>query len=393
MKKQPEISRVDTLIITVGTRQVGWRCKDDVVRCFGADGGRDHPSHIKELYEELGIERGYYQEGDSSYSWSVHDLGKRYYEHCVHWLGEFGAVELLLDHQIIEYAVQRGLKHIILWGTDQPKTVSYFFRRTDTLWLAKLMEGKIKSTWPEVTVDVLHPPVAANDNDGIRQELEEYILKYALEFMAPTEENQFVLMIENKGAVPDIAEALAICAAGLVKQYQVLKAIPIEPKQLYEKLQFSPPSSGIYQANRSQEYKIVSLGEYFWPLERSRIISAWERGDFQEAQMWLKPHQTRYRALYQLAGYLALSTNWELLKFLNDRNVENGWLRSNALASLANSEQITIWRKHLLHVRENAFAQTWEGCFLIELLLIRENYTSAFIQFSQTLERLLYILS
>ena len=262
MKKQPEISRVDTLIITVGTRQIGWRCKDGVVRCFGADGGRDHPPHIKELYEELGIDRGDYQEGDRSYSWRVQDLGKRYYEHCVHWLDEFGAVELLLDHQIIEYGVQRGLKHIILWGTDQPQTVSYFFRRTDTLWLAKLMEGKIKSTWPEVTVEVLHPPVAANDSDGIRQELEEYILKYALEFIAPTEENQFVLMIQNKGAVPDIAEALAICAAGLVKQYQVLKAIPIEPKQMYEKLQLKP-CSDIYQANCSREYKIVSLGEYF----------------------------------------------------------------------------------------------------------------------------------
>ncbi len=31
------LNYLNTLIITVGTRQIGWRCKDDVIRSFGAD--------------------------------------------------------------------------------------------------------------------------------------------------------------------------------------------------------------------------------------------------------------------------------------------------------------------------------------------------------------------
>jgi len=48
-------SRVDTLIITVGTRQVGWRCQDGIIRSFGADGNTGYPPHVQELYQELGI--------------------------------------------------------------------------------------------------------------------------------------------------------------------------------------------------------------------------------------------------------------------------------------------------------------------------------------------------
>ncbi|NER47947.1 MAG: hypothetical protein F6J92_14875 [Symploca sp. SIO1A3] len=51
---------IDTLIITVGTRQVGWHCHDTIVRCLGADGDRGAPPHIDQLYQtELNIERGY----------------------------------------------------------------------------------------------------------------------------------------------------------------------------------------------------------------------------------------------------------------------------------------------------------------------------------------------
>ncbi|MGL4500205.1 MAG: hypothetical protein ACRCU2_14160, partial [Planktothrix sp.] len=109
---QLEIERVDTLIITVGTRQVGWRSKDGVVRCFGADGDRGHPPHINQLYQELGIERGFYEPGKTYMSWSVRDLGSRYYEQCQEWLGgDFSSVELLLDHQIIADSVRKGLNH------------------------------------------------------------------------------------------------------------------------------------------------------------------------------------------------------------------------------------------------------------------------------------------
>ena len=143
-KTSPKLKRVDTLIITVGTRQVGWRCHDGSIRSFGADGNIGYPPHVQELYKELGIERGYYQEKDKLYPWSARDLGQKYYEHCVHWLdSNFSHVELLLDNEIIETGVKQGLKHIILWGTDQPVTVSWFYRRLDTLWLAKLIEGKM----------------------------------------------------------------------------------------------------------------------------------------------------------------------------------------------------------------------------------------------------------
>jgi hypothetical protein len=40
------------LIITVGTRQIGWRCSDGVIRCFGADGDRGSSRHIDEPYKE-----------------------------------------------------------------------------------------------------------------------------------------------------------------------------------------------------------------------------------------------------------------------------------------------------------------------------------------------------
>ncbi|MFN9401337.1 MAG: hypothetical protein ACK57T_16540 [Dolichospermum sp.] len=48
-------NQVSTLIITVGTRQIGWRCQDGIIRSFGADGNISYPPHINELYQELGI--------------------------------------------------------------------------------------------------------------------------------------------------------------------------------------------------------------------------------------------------------------------------------------------------------------------------------------------------
>jgi len=56
--------KVSTLIITVGTRQIGWRCQDGIIRSFGADGNISYPPHINELYQELGIERGKHEDED-----------------------------------------------------------------------------------------------------------------------------------------------------------------------------------------------------------------------------------------------------------------------------------------------------------------------------------------
>lgn len=381
-----ESSCVDSLIITVGTRQVGWRCRDGVIRSFGADGNIGYPSHVSQLYQELNIERGSYQDQSKTHPWSARDLGKRYYDYCVEWLEhDFSAVELLLDHKIIEAGVKQGLKHIILWGTDQPETVSWFYRRLDTLWLAKLMEGKIKSLWQDVRVDVHTPIIAANDGEAIREELELLILRDALNFFSPSENEQFVLWIQNKGCAPAIASGVEICAAALVRQCEVFNANPREPEAFFEL-----HSSGAQSACPSPDFQLVPMGNYFWPLERLRVISAWRRGDFLEAQIWLKVHQVRYKMLYKLAGHLALSTHWESAKFLT---LIGDWLRSTDLAKVVEEGQIKAWQEQLRQINESQVFQAWESCFLIDLPLYRNNYTTAFMQFAQTLERLLYLHS
>jgi hypothetical protein len=387
MKAQVEVNRVDTLIITVGTRQVGWLSDDGIVRCLGADGDRGYPRHVDELYQELKIERGCYEDTQHQPLWSVRDLGERYYQHCAEWLGDdFSKVELLLDDKIIADSVKLGLKHIVLIATNQPETVSWGYRRADTFWLAELMKKKIATVWKDVKVDVLALTVNANHRESIRQELESIILPISLESMAAEKPEEFVLLIENKGTVPAIAEGLEICAAALVRQCQVINANPIEPQP-----NFPQQSNGYFLALKAEEYELIPVSEYFWPLERLRVISAWERGDFQEAKIWLQAHQIRHKTLYQLAGYLALSTNWEIAKLIKDNNFIRGWLRSKTLISLASEEQVNIWYEQAIELQNNNFSQAWESIFLMELALQKENYTAAFIQFSQTLERLLYL--
>lgn len=379
------LNYVNTLIITVGTRQIGWRCKDDVIRSFGADGNIGYPGHVNQLYQELGIERGIHQDGDKSYPWSGKDLGQRYYEYCKEWLGgDFNQVELLLDKSVIEAGVKQGLKHIILWGTDQPETISWFYRRLDTIWIAELMAGKVKSLFPDIRVDIHAPKINANDSDAIRQELEVLVLKEALDAFSPNKDEEFVLWIQNKGCAPTVASSVEICAAALVRQCQVFNATPNEPPEFFTKLE-----NGLITANHSQSFKLIPMGEYFWSLERLRIISAWERGDFVEAQLWLKIHQTRHPLLYKLAGFLARYSNWESDSDLLCKLGE--WLNSNNLNNVVDSEKIQSWKTQLQKMQSDNITQLWESTILMELCLYRENYTAAFIQFTQLLERGLYI--
>ncbi|MEH2296811.1 hypothetical protein [Nostoc sp.] len=383
-----ESNRVDTLIITVGTRQVGWRCKDGVIRSFGADGimSSSYPCHVNELFHELGIERGTHEEKEKTSPWSARDLGKRYYEYCVEWLGgDFSQVELLLDQKIIETGIKQGLKHIILWGTDQPETVSWFFRRLDTLWLAKLMSGKIKSIFPDVRVDIHAPLINANDTNATREELEILVLQEARDYFSPSGEEEFVLWIQNKGCTPAIASCVEICAAALVRQCQVFNASPDEPEEFFPTLQ-----NGARTAAHSQTFKLIPMGEYFWSLERLRVVSAWERGDFSEAQLWLKVHQIRHKILYKLAGILVSYTNWEIDSFIK---LIGDWLDSNDVAKAVKSEQIQAWKEQLNQIKADDMTKAWESTLLIQLPLYRQNYTIAFIQFAQILERLLYIQS
>ena len=105
-KSQPDNSlAIDTLIITVGTRQIGWRCDDGIVRCFGADGDRNAPPHTNELYENIGVERKFdsyldpYTGEPRKSQWRMRDLGNRYYDLAT-VKNDFSAVELLIDNEI-----------------------------------------------------------------------------------------------------------------------------------------------------------------------------------------------------------------------------------------------------------------------------------------------------
>lgn len=378
---------MNVLIITVGTRQVGWRCRDGIVRCFGADGDRNHPSHLDELYREIGMQRGEHEPGNENSRWSVRHLGEQYYHWC-ELTRDFSPVELLLDGKLIENSLQQGLKHVILWGTNQPETVRWFYRRADTLWLAELMAGKIRQTWPDLEVDVWSPEVPADQPKLIRKEVEEFILQYALDYLDPSREEPLVLGIENKGSAPAIANTLVICAAGLARECKVQIVAPQEPKPLYHKL------GQAYSSRPSEEVEIVAIGEYFWPIERTRIISAWERGDFTEAKVWLAAHQNQYFALYRLSDKLALAANWQIAGAL--KHMRDGWLAAKTTRQLVPPEQIQTWREQIRAIVpatsnsetvESLFLLTRESCFLIDLALWRQNYTAAFVLFAQTLVR------
>ena len=373
-----------TLIITVGTRQVGWLCRDRIIRCFGADGDRnEYPRHIDQLFQELGVERGI-QEGQA---WGVRELSRHYYNHCRENLQEgFSSVELLLDHQVIEDQYSQGLTHVVLWGTNQPETTPWLYRNKDTRWLAHLMAGKIRQTWPELVVEVFEPIVDANDNPAIREALEAFLLGHTQQLAQEDEQAEFTLLIQSKGAVPAIAQSLEICSAGLVRQFQVFSVIPIEPVPL-----FSPETQS---SNRSTQNQVISIGEYFWPIERLRIVSAWQRGDFHEAAFWLVAHQSRYRQVYRLAKCLTLATNWQLETFFQHKNRGiSQWLSMDSLNKVAEPLQIEAWKAEVEHIRSSPPAQAWESSFLLYLLLLQGNYTDAFMRFAQTLERLLYLRS
>ncbi len=405
-----------TLIITVGTRQVGWKCKDGIVRSLGADGDRGHPPHIDELYAELGLERRYHSnEPKPELRYSARHLGETLYQRCLA-AHDFSPVELLLDQAIVDAQVAKdseveatepslalddqailnqqvaeGLSHVILWGTNQPEGTPWNFRRADTLWLAHLMAGKIHQQYPSLTVKVWQPEVAVNQIDQVRQQLEQCLADFIQANWSPQSDEAFTLQIQTKGSVPQVANTLEIATAALMRQCVVQQVIPTEPSPL-----FAEGEGTARSARPATEFKLISLGEYFWPVERSRILSAWERGDFGEAKVWLKAHRDRYEALYQLAERLSLATNWQLQDALQQLQGDQ-WLDAKSTKCETSKQLRSQWREAIQarcktnETPESKFLKIWEVTFLVWLELKRQNSSLAFLYFSQTLERLLFL--
>jgi len=379
-----------TLIITVGTRQVGWHCRDGVVRSLGADGDRGHPPHVDELYAELGQKRGYHSDDPKSeFRYSVRDLGERFYHQCVS-AQDFSPVELLLDGVILAEAVPQGLNRIVLWGTNQPDSVSWYFRREDTLWLAELMAGKIRQDYPPVEVTVWAPLVAVNDVNGIRRTIEAFLVESVKGYLTQYPDDPLTLQIQTKGSAPQIANALEICAAALLRQCMVEQVVPQEPSPMFEEM-----GETVRQVRSATTFSRSNFGEYFWPVERERILSAWERGDFTEAKVWLETHRDRRQALYELAGYLALASNWQTEEALKKLR---SWVGTKTAKQLIPVNMRLPIKNHIEQIcatqpisQQKQFLKIWESTFLIWLELRRHHISIAFVYFSQTLERLLFL--
>ena len=376
--------KMKTLIITVGTRQVGWHCQDGVVRSLGADGGAS-PTHVSEVYtKELAQERGIHADRQP---WSVRHLGEQLYDLCEQ--KDFSAVELLIDAQLIAEEVKNGLTQVVLWGTDQPEEISWKFRRFDTLWLSQLMAGKLRQLYPSLLIEVWNPVLPANDPMLLCQSVEAYILNDVFNRVPEDERKNFTLLIETKGSVPLIANVLEMCAVALSRQCHVKLIIPTEPDPL-----FISGENGVRSAQSSTHRSYLPIGEYFWPLEKPKIISAWQRGDFSEAQLWLSAHRDRHKALYDLAEYLALATNGNIKAAVNQ--IKHQWpITGKKIKNLTPVEQHQKWldvSEGLVDKNqslEHRYAWLWEKMFLFEIEVEKRLYSNAFLSFAQLLEALL----
>lgn len=371
------------LIITVGNRQVGWRCQDGIVRCLGVSSSQTDPTipdHVSELYQEIKAQK---QKG-------VRYLGKDFYDKCLE-NDDFSHVELLLDRVIIDEESGNALTDIWLLGTDQPDSVPPNLRANDTLWLSRLMAGKIKQTYRGLNVETFDIRVKGDDIDGIREEYEQFILKYLIE--KSREISEVTVLIENKGSIPAISSSLEICAATLVRQFTVIKTIPKLPFPAYPE-----DESGKKSAAFCESYEKHSMGQYFLPIEKAQIIVSWERGDYRVAKVWLSAHRSYYDLLYRLADHLSLSTNWQITNCL--KNIRGNWLPIALNSSAVNRATVSQWNQILNQIvpardsSESAkYRLIWESSFLVYLYSLRGDWTNAFLQFVQTLERLLTLRS
>ncbi|MEY3402895.1 MAG: hypothetical protein RLZZ86_2511, partial [Cyanobacteriota bacterium] len=150
--------------------------------------------------------------------------------------------------------------------------------------------------------------------------------------------------------------------AALVRQYQVFNASPDEPKEFFTTLE-----NGLITANHSQNFQTITMGEYFWALEKVKIKSAWERGDFSEAQIWLKVYESRHSVLYKLAGFLAQYSNWESNKYFYQKLKD--WIGCNDVSKITDSEKIINWKTQLQKIQTDYLSKLWESTIILELSL------------------------
>jgi hypothetical protein len=362
------------LIITVGNRQIGWRCEDEIVRCVGVSGD---PDHIAEIYQEIGVEK-------PAGRYFARHLGKSLYEVCA-VDQNFSAVELLLDQNLIAEEVKNDLQQVWLISTDQPDSVADSFRASDTTWLAQLMAGKIRQTWQDLTVKTLDFQVDISRMEAIRLRFEEIIQDLTKKVDSENDDQQMTLLIENKGSVPALSSSLEIYAAALVRQFDVVRVVPREPSPMYLGDQPSRKS-----ANFAEKFDRQSMSQYFLPLERLRIISAWERGDFGEAKIWLEGHRNRYAVLYDLVGYLENAGRQDMRGLL--QTIKGKWLPMKKLKQLASPEQILAWSQYDCLDKTKTAAIIWEYAFQIPIDAETGRLSNAFFLMAQTLERLLFQL-
>lgn len=362
------------LIITVGNRQIGWRCGDEIVRCVGVSGD---PDHIAEIYQEIGVEK-------PTGRYFARHLGKSLYEICA-VDQNFNDVELLLDQNLIAEEVKNDLQQVWLISTDQPDSVAESFRASDTTWLAQLMAGKIRQTWQDLVVKTLDFQVDVSMVEAIRLRFEEIIQDLTKNVNSEDDDQQMTLLIENKGSVPALSSSLEIYAAALVRQFDVVRVVPREPSPMYLEDQLSRKS-----ANFAEKFDRQSMSQYFLPLEKLRIVSAWERGDFGEAKIWLEGHRNRYAALFDLAGYLENAGRQDMRGLL--QTIKGKWLPMKKLKQLASPEQIQAWSQYDCLDKTKTAAIIWEDAFQIPIDADTGRLTSAFFLMAQTLERLLFQL-
>jgi hypothetical protein len=132
------------------------------------------------------------------------------------------------------------------------------------------------------------------------------------------------------------------------------------------------------------------MSQYFLPIERQGILLSWQQGNFAGAEIWMRSHQglPKYRVLSSLANLFTQVANLEADRVL--ARIARTWMSSRDIRELVDELLLSQWRSHPALDHKNRYDVIWENTFLVFLYTRTHNYTGAFFQLSQTLERLLF---